>query len=111
MLEWIYNGTGTMVKTQTQLCRSACSCPHNSTHKHFDFFSISDLCAVVFVFFPPLLLLVNCVHGVLGFPVEHFVMFCKVFLMNKFDRNPVMECPHEQFCGTCKMHLGTAGKG
>lgn len=28
--------------------------------------------------FLPLLPLVNYVHGVLGFPVEHFVMFCKI---------------------------------
>lgn len=35
--------------------------------------------------FLPLLPLVNYVHGVLGSPVEHFVMFCKMFLMNKSD--------------------------
>lgn len=32
-----------------------------------------------------LLLLVDFAYGVLGFPVEHFVLLCKVFLMNKFN--------------------------
>lgn len=49
---------------------------HTQTH-----FGLRFLILCVVVLF---LLLVNCIHCVLGFPVEHFVMFCNMFLMNKF---------------------------
>lgn len=76
MLEWIYSGTGNGKDTNTALLK----CLQLSTWQHTDGLWLR-LSICVSCLLP--LLLVNYVHGVLGIPVEHFVMFCETLLMNK----------------------------